>query len=370
MIIAPEFLVTDATRRPHRGRLNRALQLGAVLALAGVGAALLIACGGEKGPDAQRSPVISNVSWSPDGKRIAFVQGRASYVINADGTGRRRLLPGISGIPTFSPDSHRIAVIGARTNGGARLYIISADGSRHVLAPDATFASAPVWSPDGQRIAFVTGRRHARFGDTALVDLDGTNERLLTRGARVRSIAWSPDGRSVAFIRQERGLAVYIADIEGAGMRRVTPTGDITAVPVWSPDGARLLVVAHPGPSVAALIIGAPYVQWAIYVARPTGAHLRFLTSANYANVSPAWSPRGDGVAYERHDNNERSEIYTIETGGFDLGLSEERLTSDGLNGSPAWSPDGRKIAFAHGDEIHVMDADGDHRTRLMPNTP
>jgi len=121
-------------------------------------------------------------AWSPDGRRIAFVSSRSPssrckpgpgpcwdpfnrqseiYVMNADGSRKRNLTRdrGFDDNPTWSPDGRRIAflrVTGSYMHHGYHLYAVNADGSglRKLgrIAATAYFASHPVWSPDGRTI--------------------------------------------------------------------------------------------------------------------------------------------------------------------------------------------------------------------------
>jgi len=138
-------------------------------------------------------------AWSPDGRRIAFVSSRSPssrckpgpgpcwdpfnrqseiYVMNADGSRKRNLTPdrGFDDNPTWSPDGRRIAflrVTGSYRHHGYHLYAVNADGSglRKLgrIAATAYFSSHPVWSPDGRTI--YVGRY--------LVSTDGSGARKL-----------------------------------------------------------------------------------------------------------------------------------------------------------------------------------------------
>ena len=176
-----------------------------------------------------------SLTWSPDGRRIAVVvQGRKGagpvtsrllYVVNADGSDRRLL--GRGHAPTWSPDGRKIAFRSDR-DGNGEVYVVNADGTglRRVTRNQAS-DSGPVWSPDGRRLLFT------RFGDgnsdIYSVGADGSGARNLTpdvRPARVgrdSSPAWSPDGTKILFVGQRDGrYDVWVMNADGSGKRNLT----------------------------------------------------------------------------------------------------------------------------------------------------
>ena len=134
--------------------------------------------------------------------------------------------------PAWSPDAERLAFV---TRGD--LWVADADGShRSLLVADA---GQPVWSPNVRRIAFV------RRGFVWTIRVDGLDERKLARGAHPD---WSPDGERLAF---DRDGETYTARWWYGGAQRDAGAG---TDPAYAPDG-RLAVVDDGQISVAGTVV-------------------------------------------------------------------------------------------------------------------
>jgi Tol biopolymer transport system component len=167
-------------------------------------------------------------SWSPDGQKIAFTveqpDGASIAIADTDGS-RLTELPRSSNLnfwPVWSPDGKKIAFlwaiccdpapaapIGSRSFGIGDIYVMNADGSEQTqLTREGN--GPPVWSPNGSKIAFFSGRDgRGRFQDLYIMNADGWQQtRLVTVGASVVGpLAWSPDGQYVSFTAAEVNLS-------------------------------------------------------------------------------------------------------------------------------------------------------------------
>ena len=199
-------------------------------------------------------------AWSPDGERVAYASDEetgagylAIYVMNADGSGVRRLTPLVrtSLSPAWSPDGARI-LFSVLRQGRGDLHVIDADGGseRRLTRLESVVEVDGVWSPDGRQIALTFGDR---FGDIGLIDAEGSGALVnLTRttGLHESLPDWSPDGRQLAFQSIGFGSSprwdVHVMNRDGSGRVEVTHGFGAGAVaPVWSPDGGQIAFSAR-----------------------------------------------------------------------------------------------------------------------------
>jgi Tol biopolymer transport system component len=165
--------------------------------------------------------LYSQSAFSPEGNLLAYTALKKGkdvlYLLDVE---RRRTvrefdLPLEQVIsPTFSPDGRRIAFTG--NNGGiSDLYVIDVDGSNFQrLTNDRYGDLMPQWSPDGRKLAFATDRAPPTdfatlaFSDMhiATMDLESRQISVLPgQGGHNINPMWSPDGESIAFISDRNG---------------------------------------------------------------------------------------------------------------------------------------------------------------------
>ena len=254
------------------------------------------------------------------------------FVVGADGTGRRRLTStsGPSTTPVWSPDGQRIAFV-RQTGDDAQIYTMNADGgSQRALTSRPGTAASPAWAPDGRQIIFTATRDG--LSQIAVMHSDGTQRRDLapSRSAQ-RDPAWSPDGRLIAFLSKASGgyFDLYVIGPDGQHLRHVpTPVPsfqpDVTEF-TWLPDG-RLAYTSRSGLS-----------QEGLSVTTVNGEEHQYLGSGS----SPAWAPDGRRYAFVVSHSG-APEIYVRTVGAKAVRLVDPSLSPV----RPAWSPDGREIAF------------------------
>jgi Tol biopolymer transport system component len=219
-----------------------------------------------KAPTAVRTPLPSptftvtsvdvpggSVSWSPDGKEIAFTGQNLGdfYVITADGKSTRSI-SGASFINIdWSPDGQEFVAFARPKAGKPGLYILKTDGSdlklllelpesdwSHSLNAENFFTRSlvtPRWSPDGKQITFASTLDSENFS-LYIMNADGSNRTRLTNGsANDYAPSWSPDGNFLAFASDRNGSSgIYTVETASKG---VLPAVSLRegGCPVWRP---------------------------------------------------------------------------------------------------------------------------------------
>ena len=213
-------------------------------------------------PQASALPVSVSPAWSPDGQRIAFSSNRESvlgsevYVMNADGTNVARLAPDYvshwDSSPTWSPDGQRIAFSSHSDDGGQDIYVVNSDGSnltRLTHSPDGSsrvmglqFNSAPAWSPDGSRIAFVSARDDPNYA-VYVMNADGSQQTSLAEQSDQRFYppAWSPNSQRIAFSSDRDGnWDIYVMNADGSSQTKLTNHQANDLHPDWTSSGGSV----------------------------------------------------------------------------------------------------------------------------------
>ncbi len=266
--------------------------------------------------------------------------------------------------PVWSPDGEHIAFQRSHHQVGP-VYIMRADGSDLTRLTQSRCMTLDItWSPDGERIAYVSG------GAIYTVSADGSRLAQLTEEVDIiraihRELTWSPDGRAIAFILDYDGVPdLYIVTIDDGKVTRLTKNHAWTQHPTWSPDSRVIAFHSTRAGTVAIYTLDLACVE----KCKQDTPCLTRLTDTTSGNLEPTWSPDGTRIAFTSlRDGN--PEIYVMDADGS----RQTRLTrSSGVDRLPTWSPDGAHIAFlsspdlrqVHND-IYVIRPDGSDLRQL-----
>ena len=260
--------------------------------------------------------------WSPDGKQIAFVRQR----LYADPTRDGQIW--VDHYPIFARELPSVKLTILRAEKGILdVFLRRGDVSR-LEATSRLALSPPVWSPDGEYLAFIANegerRRYRYRGKFAYrytrvvhtIRADGS--RLARIGETTALPTWSPDGDELAYAAVDGEVsALYAVRPDGRGRRLIWSGGaeegfaPISQV-LWSPDGSEILFFSNES-----------------YLVRPDGGGLRRLGIPRHVpDARAAWSSDGSRIAI----HYPYQQIVTVSRDGTELVVHAEAANIDTLS--------------------------------------
>jgi len=229
--------------------------------------------------------------------------------------------PGTNGLIAYSCNGN--SVCSANPDGSGEAVLISS-------------GSDPVWSPNGQEVAYVNGT-----GDLYTANSDGSSQTLFETSASEPS--WSSDNATIAFLNSDG----HIWSKSPSTQRQLT-NGTADQEPAISPNGQKLAYVASVSGHLHLFVI----TLGGSGIPAPTQ-----LTSGSADDVAPTWSPDGSTILYETSAG-----LYSIPAAG---GAPTQVVSGDAH--APSYSPDGTKIVYAtSAGALVVTDASGANPSTII----
>ncbi len=311
----------------------------------------------------KRASIDFNPVWSPDGRYIAFCRilkgATGIYVIPASGGAERKVrstlwedqefyeIFWVAGHLSWSPDGKLLAYSDHASPGeGASIFLLLLDSLevRRLTAPARSSSDFnPEFSPDSQTLAFV---RVSQVSSVYAIPVSGGEEqRLISDNRSKRGLAWTPDGRNLVFANVD---GLWKISLRGGEPERLQFGQDGVEPSI---RGNRLVYVQR----TSNLNIWRRNLNSLVSAGPPDK-----LISSTRMQSGPQFSPDGSKIAFE----SSRSGAYEVWVCGRD-GSSLMQLThfSPSQAGTPRWSPDGQQIVFdarpAGSVDIYVIDSQG-----------
>ncbi|NES97704.1 MAG: hypothetical protein F6K32_21340 [Desertifilum sp. SIO1I2] len=343
----------------------------------------------------ESSFAIPQLSHSLNSLAFTALQGRGSAVrnslffINADGSHRRNLTPALTEVTApivWSPDGRRLAFV----NGSSDLYVMQANGSQLTSIFKGSFCKVEtyqiVWSSN-QRLVFGRSCEGSTLEESGSIELY-TSTLTSIQGTRkidrlprdAMSLVISPNGQKVAFIQAGN---IYSMNVDGSQLINLTQNRDPSGSDsrrnrfenpynsggsslVWSPNSRQI-----------AFWMG-QYPRQQLYTINAEGSQLRQLTqdpTQELYNVAINWSPDSQKIAYTRIQpgmtSNQNQAIYAVD---IHSGVSTQLTHKLDFYDLVKWSPNGKQLAFVRGEfnrqSIHTLTLANLQERHLAPRLP
>src|SRR5579859_6755606 len=231
----------------------------------------------------------------------------------------------------------------------SRIWMISTSGGDAIpLTAEGASFSHSRWSPDGKWLAFLSSRDEGKTQVWLLNRLGGEAQKLTDTPQGVDDFAWSPDSTRLALILRDP----TDDELEAAKNKdRSRAPGDS--------DKAKKSKTQKPW-VIDRLLFKVDEVGYLdrrrkhVYVFEVAAKALKQITSGDYDDDQPAWSPDGKLIAFTSNrskpdpDATYNKDIWTVAADNTDKGAHATQITTNpGEDSNPAWSPDGKWIAYS-----------------------
>lgn len=245
------------------------------------------------------------------------------------------------GNPQISPDNRWVAytvteVDLEKDKSETRIWMAPASGGDAIpMTAKGSSASMPRWSPDGKYLSFLSSRNEEKSQVWNLDRRGGEAQQLTETVQGVRSYQWSPDGTKLLLVLQDPKPEDLEKDKDKKEKKKKPKP--------WVIDRLQFKM---------------DYVGYLdsrrthLYVFNMSDKKMTQITSGDFDDTQPVWSPDGKFVAFvsnrtEEPDANSNTDIWIVSAENTDMGKTLHRVTTNsGPDQSPAWSPDGKSVAY------------------------
>jgi hypothetical protein len=263
---------------------------------------------------------------------------------------------------TFPGANGNIAFAGADNNGYTQIYTISPSGgpSTKITSQDG-FAEDPVYSPDGNTIAYDIQPAGTGENNIYTIPATGGTPTQLSNSGGAYCPTFSPDGNTIAYGDDQvvGGGQLYKIPSSGGTPTKVNGASNVDYCPAYSPDGTK---ISYTGRTPSDTLI--------IYTIPSSGGTASPLLGSAGSSGNISYSPDGTKITFSAPDSNGNDQIYTIPSRGgspiqITTGGTDQNPDSDFYANDPSFSPDGTKIAYTETSDA----TDFDNRIQTIPAT-
>jgi dipeptidyl aminopeptidase/acylaminoacyl peptidase len=255
--------------------------------------------------------------------------------------------------PKLSPDAQWVAYTVRTTlskgdKSEQRIWMVPfAGGDAVPLTAEGVSSSHPRWSPDGKYLAFLSARHDGKTQIWLLNRIGGEAQRLTETPQDVDTFEWSPDSKRLCLVLHD----ATTEELEAAKDKDKDKEADDKSAKENKPKAQKPWVIDR----LQFKVDEVGYLdrrRTHLYIFHLAAKSLTQITSGDYDDADPAWSPDGKQLAFTSNrssdpDRNYNTDIWTVSADNADKGAHLTQITTNpGGDNAPVWSPDGKWIAY------------------------